>query len=318
MQKMECWSFKDLLDSYLSQELAVETNHAMLRHAEQCGVCRREMAARRQLREKLRQACWREKMSQEAYARLSARVRAEALGGIPRKKKRALNWSRGFNRIFASPVVLPAAITVAFLLFAVGAWSLYTLRGSGRLSELSAALFDETMGSHRVCAVKYVKVEGPVAMVNDAPKHDLAYDELDKIAEPWAEGMQLRAAHICNFAGRRQFAHLVYTRGSRLISLMVTERDNPALRQGRVPADDGSLADLQRALRDGHFSLGAYQTAKHIVVVVSDLPERENDALTQRLAVPVATRLREIERISERVSTTLNLKPVHKPKLITK
>ncbi|HKX33051.1 MAG TPA: hypothetical protein VJ302_35545 [Blastocatellia bacterium] len=313
MQKMECWSFKDLLDSYLSQELAVETNHAMLRHAEQCGICRREMAARRQLREKLRQVCLREKMSQDAYARLYARVRVEAYGGLPRAKKGQHKWTNVFNRIFASPVVLPAAITVAFLLFATGVFSLYLLR-SESLTQLSAALFDETMGSHRVCAVKYERAEGPVSMINDAPTHDPAYDDLDKLAQPGAQGLLLRSAHICNFAGRRQFAHLVYTWDSRLISLMVTERDNPALKSGQVPADDGAIADLQRALRDGHFSLGAYQTAKHIVVVVSDLPEKENDALTQRLAVPVATRLREIERVSNRVATTLNLKPVHKPK----
>src|SRR5262245_61124271 len=166
MQKMECWSFKDLLDSYLSQELAVETNHAMLRHAEQCGICRREMAARRQLREKLRQVCMREKMSQDAYARLYARVRVEAYGGLPRKQKGEHKWTQIFNRIFASPVVLPAAITAAFLIFSVGVFSLYMLRNGASLqsiSELSAALFDETMGSHRVCAVKYERAEGPVS-----------------------------------------------------------------------------------------------------------------------------------------------------------
>ena len=56
MQTMDCRNFKEVLDSYLSDELAVETNHLIIRHTEHCADCRSEMAARRNLRGILRGA----------------------------------------------------------------------------------------------------------------------------------------------------------------------------------------------------------------------------------------------------------------------
>lgn len=75
---MDCRDFKEMLDSYLCEELAVETNHSILRHAELCGPCRGEMAARRELRSRLRRVCSRERMSADAATRLRERLRCEA------------------------------------------------------------------------------------------------------------------------------------------------------------------------------------------------------------------------------------------------
>ena len=51
---MECRDFREVADSYLSDELLVETNHDMIAHLEACADCRRELAARRELRFTLR------------------------------------------------------------------------------------------------------------------------------------------------------------------------------------------------------------------------------------------------------------------------
>jgi len=53
---MECRDVRELADSFLSEQLLVETNHELLRHLETCPVCRREMADRRALRDTLRSA----------------------------------------------------------------------------------------------------------------------------------------------------------------------------------------------------------------------------------------------------------------------
>src|SRR5437867_4112445 len=79
MQALDCRNLKDLLDSYLSDELSVETNHAVLRHVEQCPACRTEMAARRDLRETMRRAGRQLRLSAEGSERLRERLRAEAL-----------------------------------------------------------------------------------------------------------------------------------------------------------------------------------------------------------------------------------------------
>src|SRR5262249_35121611 len=53
---MDCHEFRKLADSYLSNELIVETNHEVISHLEQCSNCRRELSARREVRSKLRNA----------------------------------------------------------------------------------------------------------------------------------------------------------------------------------------------------------------------------------------------------------------------
>ncbi|HYX28460.1 MAG TPA: zf-HC2 domain-containing protein, partial [Pyrinomonadaceae bacterium] len=53
---MRCREFREIADSYLGNELIVETNHEVISHLEQCPECRRELAARRELRSQLRQA----------------------------------------------------------------------------------------------------------------------------------------------------------------------------------------------------------------------------------------------------------------------
>src|SRR5262245_567448 len=90
------------------------------------------------------------------------------------------------------------------------------------------------------------------------------------------------------------FGHLLYTRGDRLVSLLVTVRDCRALKSGAVPPFSGLALGTQRFTHD-HLALGAYQTSSRVVLVVSDLPENENAALAERLAKPVLEHLRSVE-----------------------
>ena len=53
---MRCQEFKEVSDSYLGDELLIETNHEILKHLENCPACRQELTARRELRTRLRAA----------------------------------------------------------------------------------------------------------------------------------------------------------------------------------------------------------------------------------------------------------------------
>ena len=303
---MDCGNFKDLLDSYLCGELAVETNHAMLRHAEHCGGCRSEMAARRQLREALRRACSKEAMSVEACERLRARLRAEArFGSLARGSAPggASLWRRFVGRFLSRRFAVPATAFAALLILAGGALGLYLMgRGgdSGRSPvELSASLMDEAAEDHRRCAVKFVNATILATLPDFIKTLDPDYVDLDKALVEGTKGLSLHSAHVCG-PGARSFVHLVYTRDSHPISLLVTERDARAMKPGALPPnvtppDDGSPAGFQQASRE-NFALGAYQTTKRVVLVVSSLPESENKGLAERLAAPVAEHLRRAEQ----------------------
>src|SRR5258705_6116127 len=80
---MQCREFRDNADSYLGNELIVETNYEVISHLEHFSECRRELAARRQLRSQLREAFIKapeNQMPEEFAQRLSAQLRAYALG----------------------------------------------------------------------------------------------------------------------------------------------------------------------------------------------------------------------------------------------
>src|SRR6188768_3643006 len=80
---MQCREFKEIADSYLSNELTIETNHGIIAHLEQCADCRQDLKARRELRGKLREAFIKapENQLQSQFAdRLSTQLHEYSLG----------------------------------------------------------------------------------------------------------------------------------------------------------------------------------------------------------------------------------------------
>ena len=47
---LDCQQVRELMDSYLSEELSVETNHGFLRHVAECRDCAAELKRRQRLR----------------------------------------------------------------------------------------------------------------------------------------------------------------------------------------------------------------------------------------------------------------------------
>lgn len=45
----DCRQMRELMDSYISGELTVESNHDVLRHVERCEACRSELARRERM-----------------------------------------------------------------------------------------------------------------------------------------------------------------------------------------------------------------------------------------------------------------------------
>lgn len=76
---MQCHEFREIACAFLDDELLIETNHDVIRHTEMCAGCRRELAAQRSLRLKLRAAIKRApevQMSDEFVESLRAQLQA--------------------------------------------------------------------------------------------------------------------------------------------------------------------------------------------------------------------------------------------------
>lgn len=302
---MDCRNFKEMLDSYLCDELSVETNHACLQHAERCSSCRAELGARRELRRTLRTACHKTVLSEAAQVRLRACLQAEGAPATARGWWPKLSWWN-WSALLTWPVAAPLAVV---FLASLGWFGWRTLQRSGVTVQvpdlLSETVLAEAAGDHRTCAAHFAdgEVAEEVATTPDWMKKQYpAYAQLVEVAAPGARGLQLKSVHVCRFENR-QFGHLVYAQPTapqagepaKMVSLLVTPRDGACLRAGQVPTDDGSAAGLQRG-RSAACQINAYQTAKYVVLVVSDFPEADNQQLAERLAAPVSTHLRQIEK----------------------
>jgi Putative zinc-finger len=284
---MECRNFKELLDSYLSDELAVESNHQIIRHSEICPNCRSEMAARRNMRSMLRESFKVTTASPDFKNRLRASLREEANPIVPTIEKISL-WNRLLSSFATQKLAFASAIFIA-----VAAGAFYIFQPTKvEAAELSPQLFSQAAGDHDYCSAKWLQYQNPVTEMFGTDSIDPEFKNLPQLSQHQALGLTLHHAHVCTQEGRL-FAHLVYTRGADMISLLITERNSAALKNGIIPNDNGLKDGIQNAFKiKEKYTISAIQTSKHIILIVSSLDETSNKQLAEKLAQPISQHLR--------------------------
>ena len=288
---MECRNFKELLDSYLSDELAVESNHQIIRHSEMCLNCRSEMGARRNMRSMLRESVKATTATPDFKNRLRASLREAANPMAPIVEKTSF-WNRLLGSFATQKFAFASAILI---LLAFGAFYFFPTKNV-QAAELSPQLFAQAAGDHDYCSAKWLQFQNPVTELSGADSIDPAFKNLPQLSQHQALGLTLHHAHVCSQEGRL-FAHLVYTRGNEMISLLITERNPAALKNGIVPNDDGLKDGIQNALNiKDKYNISAIQTSKHILLIVSSLDEASNKQLAEKLAQPISQHLRQISK----------------------
>lgn len=250
---MQCKDARELLDSFLAEELLVETNHELLRHLQGCPDCKGDLDARARVRSGLKQAFARATELQvrpEFVEEMAARLRTTALTGRSR-------WQ-------VAPMLAAAAALI--LMLAGGA---YFLRG--RESEIAA----QAAGDHQNCAVKFALAERPISLEEAAARFDPAYAALE--TSPPSEvvtaagTLHVAERHSCVFANRR-FGHVVLRLDRHIVSLLMT-RDDAA-----------RAAGLQQLAPINGLSIASFRTSDHVIYIVSDLPEPAFRDVAQSLA----------------------------------
>jgi hypothetical protein len=262
---MQCREVRDLLDSFLGQELLVETNHEVLHHLAGCPDCRSELEARTRLRSGLQRAFRNSpelQMRPELATALVAHLRSTAT------TRRARQWSRGALALAAS-LALAAAAGVYFAIFSDGS--------APQLARLAA-------GDHQNCAVSFRLAERPISLEDAAARYDSAYAQLKNIPSDTvttdAGVLRVVDRHSCVFDGVR-FGHVVLRLDDHLVSVLMTAPvDSPG-----AAAPDG-LTWLPST--DG-FSMASLRTSAHTIFIVSDLPDASFRQVAASLANPVSS-----------------------------
>ena len=186
MKEFECGKVDELLDSYLSGELTVETNHAILRHLRHCLGCKSELEAQEALR--------------EAVRRVATRV-PEPSPGVEDRLRGLLattpdSGGRGRHAIMAG--LLAAAIVIIAGIFASGI--------------LRADRYAQPVGVQVRCTLE--RTWPTVAPDTEELVREAGPEWADavRLAVPRLAGYQVLSAHKC-LAGDAKSFHLVLRRG---------------------------------------------------------------------------------------------------------
>ena len=257
---MECRDVRELADSFLSEQLLVETTHDILRHLSQCPSCRAEIDSRRRLRTALRGAFERSpalRATPEFLASVGRQVREHHSS----RSVRMSRWS--FRPMMAIAASLLLVSAVAF----------------GGREWLGTSLLHAVLGDHQNCAIRFRLKEKPISLEEAAQRFEPAYRSLVAVAPSPARlsngDLTVLERHSCVYDGRR-FAHIVLRYRGALVSVLVTPD-----RLARVPSElavDGTRVSSFRAGRFAAF-------------VVSSASERETREIAAAVAGPVKSAL---------------------------
>lgn len=271
---MKCQELRQIIDSYLSDELLVETNHDVHRHLEDCTECRKYLTVSRKLRSQVKRA-----VIDDRDASISVDFASRLRTDLERSALQSGVWQRLSVRFGAAKLGLGFA--TALLIIAVGC--IYFLRPSetnnvdiraeaqktGIEHAVQTAWADMTehaVGDHKDCAVKFALAEIPMSLDEAAKLYGPVNKDLDRtvftavkagFASASTRPVEFVEAHSCIFKGRR-FAHVVIRIDGKLVSVLITDTD--------LPADDTINESM-----DGTLNAASFSIDHHAVFVVSEM-----------------------------------------------
>jgi anti-sigma factor RsiW len=261
---LDCRHVREVMDSYLSEELSVETNHGFLRHVAECRDCAAELQRRRRLRALL---------SVTLDAPVNAdRVRARITHAVDREQR---SWQRA-ARFGGVAATLVAAVAVAYWLS----------------RPVDAAAYDDSAADHVACALTY-----PIGTVYDPTR------AAQNLASPFehivdAIGRSHGAyhvidAHMCPYKGRN-YAHVVIRGDGQTLSLFAERAERGTLPDTPTTVLAGDTLDVHATTRLG-YRISALATRDYQLFLVSERPMAP-PALTQDILRSTVHFIRDLEK----------------------
>jgi anti-sigma factor RsiW len=238
---LDCQHVREVMDSYLAEELSVETNHGVLRHVTGCRACAAELKRRARLREML---------SETLEVAVDAdRARARITRAVDREQR---SWQR-LARLGAVAATLIAAVAVAY-------WA-------GR--RVDAAAYDDSAGDHIACALTYPEgtaFDPERAAQNLVPPFEHIVDAVGVSHGHY----RVIDAHMCPYKGRN-YAHVVIRGEGQTLSLFAERADRGALPAAPTTVLAGDTLNLHATTRLG-YRVSAVATRDHRLFLVSESP----------------------------------------------
>jgi hypothetical protein len=263
-----CERIRLQLDSYLSNELLVETASEVVHHLQSCQACSRDLQSRMRVRDALQRAVSNRPVPDSVRTDVVRKLRASqarSFAGVSVKR-----WALG----------LAAAALVLFGLFAAQ-W--LNLR---REEQLIASILKLGVSDHVICAIKghnYPEVANPPDQIRN--KLGVRYAGLLQVVQERLPRFEVLEGHICSIPGsNRKYIHFITRGQGTILSVILTERNGASLPKGQLLASPESAGP---SIYEGHLSgmeIAGFESAQYFAFVVSDLSQNQMLQLARGLA----------------------------------
>lgn len=277
---MKCLDFREIIDSYLCDELLTETNHEVLRHLEECANCRGVIENRRILRSKIKSAVVNSsqfQMRDEFYNNLCTQLRHASTAFITEKK--SLWTGNNYWMAFAAGLIFAVGLGFWFLQpQPENSFPIDVAQINQEAQKISLA--DYAVGDHQNCAVKFNLAEEPVHIdLASAQYADLRQGVLNPLQNSDRK-YELLESHTCKYNGH-SFTHIVFRHQGKTVSILLTDlRNYPTLKN----------EEIAQIVSNG-YQIARFDVKDKAVFVVSDLSEQENTATARILENPLSRNL---------------------------
>lgn len=278
---MRCEDFREIADSFLCDELLVETNHEAIRHLENCESCRGELASHKTFREKLRDAVVNAPDAQINPV-FAARLRSELKRDFVKEERQSV-----FRQSLFSAKFLTASLAFLILMLLIPAFIFLPNRGkeepvansktsrtniepTENLNAMWQKIADQAIGDHRHCGLEKIDFWQKNADRETPEKIRFREHFLQKTTFKPTEPMKLLHVHDCIFDGRT-FTHAVIRIGNRTVSVLLTETELTS----RLNKNSSPNSTINCQKQTG-FQIASFVGLNKAVFVISDLPEAKN------------------------------------------
>jgi anti-sigma factor RsiW len=282
-----CEKIRRYLDSYVDNELLVETNHEVLRHLATCADCTRVLEDRVRVKKAVKQAV------------TQVEAPAVLLQGIQKTIR------DGKHHRFALPDLGRWGMAVAALLLLVagGLVMLRTVRLRNPAVDGVRGIFEAVsteargilqigLADHIHCTLELgrwkelISFESMKEATGSSALGPEFIDLVPTVKETLGPAFHLVQGHRCTINGR-DYVHLIATgENGAILSLVITEKKGDAFNSARAATAQASTVPLYRDNQE-HLEIAGFETNHFLAFVVSNLDRDANQKVASALAPPV-------------------------------
>src|SRR5262249_48084928 len=285
----ECKRVRSYLDSYLSNELMVETNLEVLKHLESCADCSRLLDDRARIKAQLRRVV----SNVQAPEALQDRIRND----LRRPQRFNFSFTPSWM-LAAAAVVLAAILGVIFRPGVKSGGSVaqpLSLSAEVKPGDVAGQLLKVGFDDHVYCAIDHGMANKRFTSEEMSEKLSPKYEGLVELAkEKMPQGFDVVVGHRWHYQNR-EFVHLIARRQAEVSSLILTRKNGAAFPTGGVAAEMTAAGVPMHEASWHNLEVAGFETSNYLVFVVSNEVRTENEKIAANLLPGVSDFLRRID-----------------------